>query len=62
MKEKMIERINREIEMSKKHFDKFGWDDEHVNNLCKIKGMMIMLSMIDDHEYYFDDCGVHERN
>jgi hypothetical protein len=59
MEDKMIERINREIEISKKYFELTGQTDIQTN--CKIIGMLQMLEIATGKEYYFDENGLHER-
>lgn len=59
MVEKMIERINNEIEISKKYFELNRKTDIQTN--CKIIGMLQMLEIATGKEYYFDENGVHER-
>ena len=59
MTEKMIERINNEIKISKKYFELTGETDTLTN--CKIIGMIQMLEIATNKEYYFDENGLHER-
>lgn len=59
MVEKMIEKINETIELSKKQYEATGIIDVIGNH--KIYGMIEMLQIATEKEYYFDNEGLHER-
>lgn len=37
------------------------WNRSHELKLAKIEGCIIMLSILTDKEYYYDENGLHER-
>lgn len=57
--EKMVERIENEIKVSKRYFEATNEVDTLTNS--KICGMIEMLQMVTGKEYYFDENGLHER-
>ena len=59
MEQKMLERINETIAISKKWYEVTGQVDTLTNN--KILGMLEMLTIVTGKQYYFDENGVHER-
>lgn len=59
MIEKMIQKINETIELSKKWYETTGIIDVTGNH--KIYGMIEMLQIATGKEYYFDNEGLHER-
>lgn len=61
MEEKMIARINEEIEYVKNLYDQWNNPEWIQTNIAKIDGMMIMLELVTGKKYYRDNDGVHER-
>jgi hypothetical protein len=59
MEDKMIERINKEIEGLKRIFEVTKTYDPVGN--AKIIGMIEMLSIVTGKNYYYDENGLHER-
>lgn len=59
MKEKMIARINKQIEKMAKDFERTHQFNENDN--AKVDGMMEMLELVTGKEYFYDESGVHER-
>ena len=37
------------------------WNKSHELKLAKIEGCIMMLSVLTDKEYYYDENGLHER-
>lgn len=58
MEQKMIERINKEIEMARMYFDMNGKNDQR--SIDRISGMVEMLQIATDKVYGFDQNGVYE--
>ena len=61
MENKMIERINQEIEYTKQLFEQWNNHEWIKTNLAKIDGMIEMLEIATGKKYYRDNDGVHER-
>ena len=59
MIEKMIKRINLEIEWLKSSYEITNEFDPITN--AKIGGMIEMLNIASGKEYYYDATGLHER-
>lgn len=59
--EKMVERIEKAIERTKEYYERRGWNETHEKHLAKINGMIEMLKIVTEKEYYFDENGLHER-
>lgn len=61
MENKMIARINQEIEFIKKMYDNRVSSETHMVNVARLNGMVEMLSIATGKEYYYDNDGLHER-
>lgn len=61
MEEKMIKRINKEIEWVKKMYDKQISSDTHMINIARLNGMIELLSIATEKSYYYDENGLHEK-
>lgn len=61
MEEKMIEKINKEIEHTKELYDKWKTQSFMDVAIAKIDGMMVMLELVTGKTYYYDNDGVHEK-
>ena len=61
MENKMIEKINQEIENAKEIAN--TWKNEAIveKAIIKIKGMIELLEFVTNKNYYFDNEGVHEK-
>lgn len=51
--EKLIKRANEEFTGE--------WTKSHELKIAKIEGCIMMLSVLTDKEYYYDENGLHER-
>lgn len=61
MVDKMINRINIEIQRAVMHFNLHGMTHSHDLMLARIDGMIEILSLITGKQYYFDETGIHEQ-
>lgn len=59
MEEKMIAKINQKIEKMVKEFEKTKKYNSIAN--AEIDGMMEMLELVTERNYFYDEAGVHER-
>jgi len=59
MEEKMIERINQKITKMLKEFEKTKKYNSIAN--AEVDGMMEMLELATEKNYFYDETGVHER-
>lgn len=51
--ETLIKRANKEFSGE--------WNKSHELKLARIEGCIMMLSVLTDKEYYYDENGLHER-
>lgn len=58
--EKMKNQIETLINRANNEF-KGEWTKSHELKLAKIEGCIMMLSVLTDKEYYYDENGLHER-
>ena len=61
MEEKMIKRINEEIEWIKKMYDSRVSNEVHKVNIARLNGMIEILSVATGKSYYYDENGLHEK-
>ena len=59
MEEKMIERINQKITKMLKEFEKTKKYNSIAN--AKVDGMIEILELATEKNYFYDETGVHER-
>lgn len=59
MTEKMIARINQKIAKIAKEFEKTKKYDSIAN--AELDGMMEILELVTEKNYFYDETGVHER-
>lgn len=58
--EKMVIQIEKLIKRANEEFTG-EWSKSHELKLAKIEGCIMMLSVLTDKEYYYDENGLHER-
>ena len=58
--EKMVIQIEKLIKRAHEEFTG-EWSKSHELKLAKIEGCIMMLSVLTDKEYYYDENGLHER-
>lgn len=61
LENKMIIQINKEIMSLCEEYKRYGRSDWYRMQNYRICGMIDMLILVTDKEYYFDDTGLHER-
>ena len=62
MEQKMVQAINKKIEIAVRHFNSNGgkWDDTHKYNMAEIEGAIDMLSILTGRSYFVAEDGLHE--
>jgi len=55
------DKIKLQLEIAQDNFKITGWNESHSCRMAKIDGMIEVLEMFTDKEYYYDENGLHER-
>lgn len=54
-------RIEMLIDIANGSYQLYGWNEAHELRLARIDGMIEVLSILTEKEYYYNEEGLHEK-